>query len=211
MDNPSKDPFYEKYVELGLVRHGHFRLSGGACSPYYIGKVVQHSILPQLAAALVRTFSESLAASIETVIGVESGGIRVGERVEAELFMAFGKPLAYVTAYKSSVLKGEFEFADDDDLRRVQGRRCLIVEDTTTTGTALRRVATLVTLHGGNPIAGCVLFNRGGVTNDQCAVDTLYSLIDRPLPTYKSKKDCPDCAKGLPHDPKPGVNSHSAL
>lgn len=184
-----------------ILANGHFVGVSGRHMSTYVTKdaFLPHTIkVSQIGKLFAQKFKNK---KIEIVIGPAVGGI----------------PLSQWTAYHlSKILKREVlsvftEKTDSDNqiLKRgynilVKGKRILIVEDTTTLGSSIKKVIKAVKNAGGKIIAVCVMTNRDPKTvNTKTVGAPFYSLAILPVPSYEAK-DCPLCGAGVPINTKFG-------
>jgi len=80
----------------------------------------------------------------------------------------------------------------------VKNKRVLIVEDTTTLGTSVKKVINSVKKAKGKVVAVCVMVNRDPkMVNSKTIGVPFYSLAVFKIPSYE-EKNCPLCKAGVP-------------
>lgn len=80
----------------------------------------------------------------------------------------------------------------------VKNKRVLVVEDTTTIGSSVKKVVKRVKEAGGKVVGVCVMVNRDPkMVNSKSISAPFSSLGVFKVPSY-DKKDCPLCKKGVP-------------
>ncbi|MEM1981941.1 MAG: orotate phosphoribosyltransferase [Candidatus Hadarchaeales archaeon] len=140
-------------MDCGCIKVGHYKLTSGSFSPYYIDLRMVPSF-PQLFREVVRAYLILLReerVEFERVLGVPTAGIPLGVLVAHEL----GKPFLYLrmeskTHGTERLLEGELR----------EGERVLLVDDVATTGGSLKRAAQVVRGEGGRVEAAAVLVDR---------------------------------------------------
>jgi len=180
----SRDEILELFQRTGVLMKGHFLLSSGLHSPFYLqcARIQQYpQDFSRLCAALARPFRDS---SIEVVVGPAIGAII----------------LSYEMARQ---LEARCMFAEREEGKMVlrrgfflkPGERVLVVEDVVTTGGSAREVVELVKREGALPIGVAALVDR---SEGKASLGTsLKSLIQLSLPAYHPQ-DCPLCRQGVP-------------
>ena len=172
-------------VDTGALMNGHFLLTSGLHSPYYVEKfnVLQHPKYTQkLCEAMAERFKD---AGIETVVGPMTGGILLAHET--------GKALGTRAIFTERV-DGKMTFRRGFLLRK--GERVLIVEDIVTTGGSIKEVIDVVKAAGAVPAAVAMLVDRSG---GKAAFGDVPSaaLLTMDVETY-APDTCPLCAKGIP-------------
>lgn len=140
-------------MDCGCIKVGHYKLTSGSFSPYYID-LRRVPSFPKLFQEVVRAYlillkRESL--EFERVLGIPTAGIPLGVLVAHEL----GKPFLYLrmeskTHGTERLLEGELK----------GGERVLLVDDVATTGGSLKRAIQVVREEGGRVEAAAVLVDR---------------------------------------------------
>lgn len=179
---------------VGAILEGHFVGTSGLHMATYINKDVLYTH-PEATSEVGELFADKYKdEAVEVVVGPALGGI----------------VLAQWTAYHLSKIQNKnvlFAFADKDEdsfiLKRgydglVQNKKVLVVEDLTTTGGSVKKVAEAVTKAGANVIDVCVMINKDPETvNSEVLGFPFSSLGDFPVPTYRDD-DCPLCKANIP-------------
>ncbi|HIC87678.1 MAG TPA: orotate phosphoribosyltransferase [Aquificae bacterium] len=191
----------ELFLKTNAFLEGHFLLSSGLHSPYYIqcAKVLQYPFYAEkLCRALIKKIKNS-KIDIDLVIGPALGAVIV----------------SYETAYQASkyyskMIRGIFAERDKTDndklkLRRgfeiKEGEKVLVVEDVVTTGKSTRETIDLVKAYKGQVVAVASLIDRRPEkvdyfvdnNNEKYPFFTLWKL---EIPTY-DEKNCPLCKEGI--------------
>ena len=173
------------FTATGAMLEGHFLLTSGRHSEYYIEKfnVLQHPKETQkLCEAMAEKFTD---ANIETVVGPVTGGIILAHET--------GKALN-TRAIFTEREDGKMTFRRGFSLHA--GERVLIVEDIVTTGGSIKEVIDVVKAAGGVPVAVSMLVDRSGGKLD--FGDVPYTaLLTLDVQSYDAE-DCPLCKKNIP-------------
>lgn len=180
----------ELFHKTGALLEGHFLLSSGLHSRYYIqcARLLQH---PELAVRVCSSLAgkAKVLGRVDAVIGPAIGGIIVAH----ELARALGVRGMFTEREGERVLlRRGFEVK--------VGERILIAEDVVTTGRSSLEVAEAVAAQGGDTVGvACIVDRR---VEDAPFPFPLIPLIRMEIETY-SAKDCPLCRNRLPIS-KPG-------
>ena len=173
------------FTATDAMMHGHFLLTSGRHSEYYIEKfnVLQH---PKETQKLCEAMAEKFAdANIETVVGPVTGGIILAHET--------GKALN-TRAIFTERENGKMTFRRGLSLH--EGERVLIVEDIVTTGGSIKEVIDVVKAAGGVPVAVSMLVDRSGGKLD--FGDVPYTaLLTLKVESYAAE-DCPLCRDNVP-------------
>jgi orotate phosphoribosyltransferase len=157
----------EIYRDAGAYLEGHFLLSSGKHSQFYLqsAKVLED---PRTAELLARKLADMIKASgvkVDTVCSPALGGILAGYELARALDVRF---IFTERVDKVMTLRRGFEVSD--------GENILICEDIITTGGSALEAAKAVTELGANITAYAALANRG--------------LCKRKSTDTKAKKEC---------------------
>ncbi len=175
----------EILVKTNAIMDGHFLLTSGLHSPYYVEKfnVLQHpKYTEQLCKAMAEKFKD---ANIETVVGPVTGGIILAHET--------GKALGTRAIFTERV-DGKMTFRRGFSLH--EGERVLIVEDIVTTGGSIKEVIDVVKSYNAVPVAVSMLVDRSGGKADFGDVPAT-ALLKMNVETYKPE-DCPLCKNNVP-------------
>lgn len=184
-----------------ILSEGHFVGVSGRHMGTYINK---DAFLPHTdkVSRVGRLFAEKFKnKKIEVVVGPAIGGI----------------PLTQWTAYhlskltKNEVLSIFTEKTSDNDqiLKRgydllIKGKRVLIVEDTVTSGSSIKKVIKAVKKSHGKIISVAIMTNRDSkIVNAKMIGAPITSLAVLNIPSYEAKK-CPFCKSNIPINIKYG-------
>ena len=147
----TENEVYDLLVQTNAIMEGHFSLTSGKHSQYYVEKfnVLQQ---PKYTEKLCKAIAEHFAnENIETVVGPMTGGIILAHEV--------GKALNTRAIFTERV-DGKMTFRRGFNLR--DGESVLIVEDIVTTGGSVKEVIDVVKNFGGVPVAVAMLVDRSG-------------------------------------------------
>lgn len=174
------------FSRAGAYLEGHFLLSSGRHSPFYLEKF-QILQWPQETERLCQSIVESARGlDVQTVAGPTTGGIILAHEVARQL------GVRAVYAERRADGRGR-EFRRG--FRLNPGERVLVVDDIMTTGGSLQETIDAVRAAGGTVAGAAVLVDRsGGAARLDVPVEALWRL---DIPSYPAT-ECPLCAKGVP-------------
>jgi orotate phosphoribosyltransferase len=175
------------FSRAGAYLEGHFLLSSGKHSPFYLEKF-QVLQWPQETERLCASIAESARAlGVQTVAGPTTGGIILAHEVARQLGVR--------AVYAERVADGPGrEFRRGFQLQ--PGERVLVVDDIMSTGGSVQETIDAVRSCGAEVVGVGVLVDRsaGQATFGGLPV---ISLWDVSIPTY-APDACPQCARGVP-------------
>ena len=175
------------FSRAGAYLEGHFLLSSGKHSPFYLEKF-QVLQWPQETERLCASIAESARGlGVETVAGPTTGGIILAHEV--------GRQLGVRAVYAERVPDGPGrEFRRGFQMR--PGERVLVVDDIMSTGGSVQETIDAVRACGAEVVGVGVLVDRSA---GQASFDglPLIALWDVSIPAYRSE-ECPQCASGVP-------------
>ncbi|MGP1450022.1 MAG: orotate phosphoribosyltransferase [Wolinella sp.] len=148
----SKVNVEQVYRDAGALLEGHFLLSSGNHSAFYLqsAKVLEH---PQVAEKLAKALAEEIRAYglvVDTVCAPALGGVLAGY----ELARALG-----VRSIFAERVDGKMTLRRGFDISK--GERILVCEDIITTGGSALEASLAVENLGGNVVGFAALANRG--------------------------------------------------
>jgi orotate phosphoribosyltransferase len=187
------------FSRAGAYLEGHFLLSSGKHSPYYLEKF-QVLQWPQETERLCQSIADSARGlGVQTVAGPTTGGIILAHEVARQL------GVRAVYAERTADGHGR-EFRRG--FRLGPGERVLVVDDIMSTGGSVQETIDAVRANGAEVVGVGVLVDRSA---GQARFDGLpvLSLWDVSIPAY-APADCPQCAQGTPLV-KPGTTPAPAL
>ncbi|MCI5968537.1 MULTISPECIES: orotate phosphoribosyltransferase [Pseudomonadati] len=187
------------YRDANALLQGHFLLSSGKHSPFYLqsAKVLEN---PKVANALARELAlqiHNAGVVINCVCSPALGGILAGYEVARALGVRF---IFTERVEGVMALRRGFEIKPKE--------KVLICEDIITTGGSAMESANVVKALGAEIVGFAALANRGicnrfnvlrHIETPDCKLDEsipLFALEDFVFETYEAK-DCPLCKQGL--------------
>ncbi|MGC9337100.1 MAG: orotate phosphoribosyltransferase [Candidatus Cloacimonadia bacterium] len=180
-----KDILYK----TGAILKGHFLLTSGLHSEYYIEKIklIQY---PVYVKRLCTELTKKIAAiEFDVVVSPAMGAIVLGYEVAKQL----GKRFVFTQR-----LDGVMKIRSGFDI--TEGDKVMIVEDVTTTGGSVFEVIDCLRQYQAVPKGVGLIVDRSGGTID-FGIPT-HSLLTLSIETYKPEA-CPLCDKNIPIS-KPG-------
>lgn len=182
--------------KVGAITTGsHFVGTSGRHMPAYVNK---DKLLPhtQYVSDIGKLFAEKFKnKNIEAVVAPAVAGIpfsqwtayylsRINKREVLSLFTE-------KTPENEQIFKRGYNAL-------VRNKRVLVVEDTTTVGSSVKKVVKSVKQAGGKIVAVCVMVNRDPkMVNSKSIGAPFSSLAVFKIPSYEEKK-CPLCKQGIP-------------
>jgi len=174
------------FSRAGAYLEGHFLLSSGKHSPFYLEKF-QVLQWPQETERLCQSIAESARGlGVQTVAGPTTGGIILAHEVARQL------GVRAVYAERSADGRGR-EFRRG--FRLNPGERVLVVDDIMSTGGSVQETIEAIRACGAEVVGVGVLVDRsaGRATFEGLPV---ISLWDVSIPAY-APEECPQCVQGL--------------
>ncbi len=178
-----KEAIFELFRKAGAFLEGHFLLTSGLHSPYYVEKfkLLQYPrYVEQLASAIVEHFQ---GERIDLVVGPAVGGIILAYEVARSL----GVRMAFTEREE-----GKMRFRRDFTL--VGGENVLIVEDVVTTGASLLEVIEAVKEKEGHIVGIGALVDRSG--GKALFPYPFFPLLHMEMPVY-APEECPLCRQSI--------------
>jgi orotate phosphoribosyltransferase len=178
-----KEAILELFRKAGAFLEGHFLLTSGLHSPYYVEKfkLLQYPrYVEQLASAIAEHFH---GERIDVVVGPAVGGIILAYEVARSL----GVRMAFTEREE-----GKMRFRRDFTL--VEGENVLIVEDVVTTGASLLEVIEAVKEKEGHVVGIGVLVDRSG--GKASFPYPFFPLLQMEMPVY-TPEECPLCRQSI--------------
>ena len=182
----------EIFLKTDAFLEGHFLLSSGLHSPYYLqcAKVLQYpEFAEELCKELARRINE-LGVEYDLVIAPALGGIIVSYETSRHL---------KVRGIFAERVDGKLTLRRGFEIK--PGERAVVVEDVVTTGKSTRETIEVVKQHGGEVVAvGSLVDRSGGKVNFGVPFVTLWRL---EVPVFEPDS-CPLCKEGKIPLVKPG-------
>ena len=170
-----------EFRAAGALLQGHFVLTSGLHSPYYL-QCARVLMDPARAARLVKALALRVAASApDLVVAPALGGIVLGYELARQL----GRPSIFVERVEGSfTLRRGFEVPP--------GSRIVVAEDVITTGLSTRECMACCRAQGGEIVAVACLVDRSAGKAELGV--PLVCLASLDLPTYAQHKLPPELA-----------------
>ena len=164
-----------EFRAAGALLQGHFVLTSGLHSPYYL-QCARVLMQPARAARLVTALVPRLAPlGADLIVAPALGGIVLGYEVARQLSL----PSIFVERVDGSfTLRRGFEIAP--------GSRIVVAEDVVTTGLSTRECIACCTAQGGVVVGAACLVDRSGGKADLGVPLVCLARLD--LPTYPQHK-----------------------
>jgi orotate phosphoribosyltransferase len=174
------------FRECGALLQGHFLLTSGMHSPYYLQcarVLMEPARATRLSAALIAKLRRALPnLSVDAVVAPALGGVVLGYELARQL----GVHSLFVEREG-----GRFALRRGFALER--GRRVLLAEDVVTTGVSSRECMACVVAEGAVVVAATCLIDRSGGRADLGV--PLVALAELDLPIYPPDRLPPDLAR----------------
>ena len=185
------------YKKAGALLEGHFLLSSGKHSRYYLqsAKVLEDTKTAQILAEALALMIKEHGITVDTVCSPALGGLLAGYELARALDARF---------IFTERVGGEMTLRRGFEVR--EGERILICEDIITTGGSALEAAEVVTALGGEVVAYAALANRGFCARvgselerkPECKLPNdlpLFALEDFVFEVYEPEQ-CPMCKEG---------------
>jgi orotate phosphoribosyltransferase len=181
MAEMSQEAVLAEFRAAGALLQGHFVLTSGLHSPYYL-QCARVLMDPARAARLVAALVPRLARlAPDLVVAPALGGIVLGYEVGRQL----GKDSLFVER-----VEGNFTLRRGFDIRK--GSRVVIAEDVITTGLSTRECMACCRAEGGEVVAVACLVDRSAGKAELGVPVVCLATLD--LPTYPQHKLPPELA-----------------
>jgi len=170
----TEDEVLGEFRASGALLEGHFQLSSGRHSGYYLqcARVLMNPRrAARLAEAVVAGIPAELRAAVEVVVSPAMGGIIIGH----EVGRALGEDAMFLERPD-----GVFHLRRGFAL--TPGAKVLMVEDVVTTGLSSREAIAAVAREGGEVIAECAIIDRSCGSVDLGV--PFYPLLAIDFPTF---------------------------
>jgi len=187
----TEDEIKEIFLKTNAFLEGHFLLSSGLHSPYYLqcARVFQYPEYGELLCKELARRIEEADINCEVVIAPALGGVIVSYELARQLG---------VRGIFAERVNGNLTLRRGFEIR--EGEKVIVVEDVITTGGSLRETMEIVKERGGTIVATASIVDRSaGKVNFGVPFFTLWSLN---VPAY-TPEVCPLCKQKIPIE-KPG-------
>jgi len=181
----------EVFRNAGALLEGHFVLSSGRHSPFFLQKAfvfMNPDSTETLCKALAEKIAEADLGPLDAIVSPAVGGIIPGYETARHMKL----PAMYVE-------RDDGKFCLRRGFSLKPGAKVLIVEDIVTTGLSSRECIEAVRALGANVVAEACLIDRSGGKADVGA--PLISLACVDFPTYAANELPPELAAITPHKP----------
>ncbi|MCD4651918.1 MAG: orotate phosphoribosyltransferase [Candidatus Cloacimonetes bacterium] len=169
--------------ESGAFLEGHFQLTSGRHSQYYIEKIKVIN-QPDKVVLLCKAFAEKLKHfEVDFIIGPAMGGIVLAFETARQL----GKPFVF-----SQRKDGEMTIRSGFEVKA--GQKAIIIEDIVTTGGSVREVLAVLKQKGVESVALGLIVDRTGGEID-FGIPT-FPLLSMKVESWEPE-DCPLCRKSI--------------
>ena len=183
----TQDEVLAEFRASGALLEGHFLLSSGRHSAYYLqcARVLMNAErAARLAFAIAHTIPREVRNSLDVVVSPAMGGLIIGH----EMGRALGKDAMFLE-------RPDGVFHLRRGFRLEPGMKVLMVEDVVTTGLSSREAIAAVAREGGEVIAEAALIDRSAGSADLGV--PFYPLIAINFPTY-GENDVPAELAAIP-------------
>ncbi len=178
-----------------IVENSHFVGTSGRHMPAYINKdalLLHTKQTSEVGKMFALKFKNK---NIEVVVAPAVGGIPFSQWAAYYLTKIYKREVLSVFTEKTLENNQVFKRGYD---AVVKSKRVLVIEDTTTIGSSVKKVIERVKKAGGKIVAVCVMINRDPkLVNSKSIGAPFSSLGIFKIPSY-DEKNCPLCEKGVP-------------
>src|SRR3990167_7499032 len=171
-----------------IISNSHFVGTQGRHMPAYVNKdalLLHTKYVSEIGKLFAQKFKNK---NIEVVVAPAVAGIPFSQWTAYHLSKITKKEVLSVFTEKTSEDGQIFKRGYNDVIKN---KRVLVVEDTTTLGSSVKKVIDAVKKAGGKVVAVCVMVNRDPkMVNTKSIGVSFYSLGVFKIPSY-DEKDCP--------------------
>ena len=178
-----------------IIANSHFVYTSGKHGSVYLRKDLLYPHT-KITSDVCKLFAEKFKnRDIDVVVGPSIGGIILSQWTAYHLSKLKGKEILSIFTEKDENNNQIFK-RDYDKL--IKGKRVLIVEDLTTTGGSVKKVADSVKKAGGKVVAVCIMINRDPKNITSKTIGAPLSELGVFEAKSYSKEECPLCKKRVP-------------
>lgn len=174
------------FRECGALLEGHFLLTSGMHSPYYLQcarVLMEPARATRVCAALLAKLRRELPElAVDAVVAPALGGVVLGYEL--------ARQLGVLSLFVERAPGGAFALRRGFSLE--PGSRVLLAEDVVTTGLSSRECLACVRAAGATPVAAACLIDRSGGRADLGV--PLVALAELDLPVYPPERVPPELA-----------------
>lgn len=184
-----------------ILTNDHFVLVSGRHSNAYVNpdKILPHTEINSQIGQLVAQKFKNI--DVDVVIGPAYGGVIFSQWVAYHLSKIKGREIMSVFTDKTPQRNHVFERGFG---KLVAGKKTLVIEDITVTGSSVKKVMKVVKKAGGIIVAVGVLVNRDTtMVNSKIMGAPVTSLSEYKLDSFDAK-NCPLCRQKIPINPDIG-------
>ena len=174
----TEEEVLSEFRSCGALLEGHFLLSSGRHSAYYLqcARVLMNpDRASRIAVAMAKNLPREIRSSVDVVISPAMGGLIIGH----EMGRVLGKDAMFLERPE-----GTFHLRRGFAIK--PGAKVLMVEDVVTTGLSSREAIAAVGEEGGEVIAEVSVVDRSGGTADLGV--PFFPLVALNFPTYADEE-----------------------
>ena len=191
----NEDEVLKVLQEVGAFRAGHFAFTSGLHAGTYVNKdaIYPHvNYVSQLCRAMAEKFR---ADDVEVVIGPAVGAVILSTWTAHHLSEINCRDVYGVYADKDAdsgfVIRRGYD-------KIIAGKRCLIVEDLTTTGGSIKKVVDAARAASADVVGAIAICNRGGVSKEMVGeLPRFEALVSLQLNQWPAEV-CELCKRDIP-------------
>ncbi|QSH39126.1 hypothetical protein JXR01_02345 [Candidatus Kaiserbacteria bacterium] len=191
----------QRLKEAGAFFTGHFVLTGGKHSDFYIdcAQALRSSRLCEFFGSTIAHQLEDRGVEIDVIVTPAENAIPLGSYVANRLTKLYRYEREPRTVIASKGEDKSFVFKRGGD-QEVDGKKVVVVEDLWSTGGSTKKVVELIRKHGGEVTAVAAIVNRGNVgSKDLGNPPVFFSLVSVAGIPF-SENDCQLCKEAVPID-----------
>lgn len=179
----------------GYITDSHIVYTSGKHGSAYLNKDAIYPHTKEISLLCREIADRFKDKNVDVVAAPALGGIILSQWTAHHLSELTGKEVLGVYTEKTPDKNQIFTRGYD---ALVKGKRVLIVEDITTTGGSVMKVAASVKGAGGEVVSLCVLANRNPDEINEKALGIPYTALAEIRMQAWDEADCPLCKKGVP-------------